>query len=148
MNEDSISASDFGEHMVELTRTFGWHRPDATPCGKPVPIAEAHALLEISRTPGLTQQGLVAALNLRKSTVSRVVTNLQDRGWVTRDPCQADRRAVEVTLTEAGVVAAGELAKARQARMLDILERIPEQDRAGVVLALRTLIEAIHETDS
>ena len=51
----------------------GWHRPDTTPCGRPVPIAEAHALLELSRTDRLTQQELAASLNLQKSTVSRIV---------------------------------------------------------------------------
>jgi len=144
-NPDS---ADLQEHMVELTRAFGWHRPGSTPCGQPVPIAEAHALLELSKSPGITQRDLAAVLNLRKSTVSRVVSNLEKRKWVVRARSESDGRAVEVSLTDDGTKAAAELAAARQAKMVGILDRIPEADRATVLDALRTLIEAIHAKNS
>jgi DNA-binding MarR family transcriptional regulator len=143
----SSEPSAFQAHMVELTRAFGWHRPGSTPCGQPVPIAEAHALLELSKTPGLTQRELSAALNLRKSTVSRLVTNLERRGWIARRRSEEDGRAVDVSLTSEGAEAAAALAAARGARMSGILERIPESDRAEVMRTLQTLIEAIHESN-
>ncbi len=49
--------SVYQENLVALTRAFGWHRPSTTPCGKPVPIAEAHALLELSKVESLTRRG-------------------------------------------------------------------------------------------
>jgi hypothetical protein len=36
------------EQLIALIRVFGLHRPDQTPCGKPVAVAEAHALMEWS----------------------------------------------------------------------------------------------------
>ena len=134
-------------HMVELTRAFGWHRPGSTPCGKPVPIAEAHALLELSKSPGLSQRHLAAALNLRKSTVSRLVSSLEKRRWIVRARSESDRRVFEVSLTDEGRLAAEELAAARQAKMAGIVDRIPEADRSAVLDALQTLIEAIHAKD-
>jgi DNA-binding MarR family transcriptional regulator len=137
----------FQEQMVALTRAFGWHRPDSTPCGKPVPIAEAHALLELSKTESLTQQALAGAINLRKSTVSRLVANLERRGWIERRRSRTDGRAFEVSLTAGGVQMAADLAVAREARMAGVMAKIPEAQRATVARALQTLIEAIHESE-
>ena len=56
---------------MHLVRSLGLHKPDETPCGQPVSVAEAHALLEIAREPGISQNGLAGRLKLEKSTVSR-----------------------------------------------------------------------------
>ncbi len=130
-----------------LTRAFGWHRPGETPCGRSVPIAEAHALLELSRSSQLTQQELAERLSLRKSTVSRLVSHLRRRGWVERRPCPHDGRAYQLSLSAKGVTAAEDLAHARGARMADVLANVPESERKTVLAALETLIDAIHETD-
>ena len=148
-NYTAVTSPDtFQELMVSLTRAFGWHRPTETPCGRPVPISEAHALLELSRGSALTQQDLADALGLRKSTVSRMVGNLVERGWVERSRSPCDGRAWTLTLTASGEDAAASLAEARRAKMDRILARLPEKERDGVITALATLIEAIHESDS
>ena len=133
--------------MVALTRAFGWHRPSTTPCGKPVPIAEAHALLELSKVESLTQRQLAHSLNLRKSTVSRLVSNLEQRGWILRARNGEDGRARDVRLTAQGEEIAADLAVARQTKMAGVLGKIPEDRRAAVIDSLRTLIEAIREND-
>lgn len=133
--------------MVALTRAFGWHRPESTPCGQPVPISEAHALLELSRGIPMSQTELGAALNLRKSTVSRLVGNLSSRGWLERTRNEADGRAWDLGLTPAGMDAAATLARARQARMDGILRRIPVAERSKLMDSLTTLIGAINELD-
>lgn len=135
--------SDFQRQLIALTRAFGWHRPDETPCGRPVPIAEAHALLELSRTPGLTQKQLGEAINLRKSTVSRLVGNLERREWAARTKCPSDGRAVRIALTEKGERMAGQMAEARAAKMSGILQAIPEASRDEVLTALDTLVRAV-----
>ncbi len=137
----------FQERMVVLTRAFGWHRPGETPCGRSVPIAEAHALLELSRTPRLTQQELAERLNLQKSTVSRLVSNLHERGWIHRHRCERDRRAYELSLSDSGTAAAADLAEARGKKMAGVLSQVPPSQRGHVLAALDTLIEAIHESD-
>ncbi len=142
MNTDS-----FQDQIITLVRAFGWHRPASTPCGQAVPIAEAHALLELSKADSLTQQELALRIKLQKSTVSRLVSNLEGRGWIDRKRNDADGRARDVFLTAAGREAAGDLATARQDKMNRILDKIPEGQRQDVTKSLRTLIEAIHESD-
>jgi DNA-binding MarR family transcriptional regulator len=132
--------------MVSLVRALGLHQPDRTPCGQPVAVAEAHALLELSREAGLTQNGLAARLRLDKSTVSRIVTLLERRGWVERRRDKGDARMVHVHVTLDGRDAAANLAASRQAKFSTIFAAIPRPERALVATALDTLIKVIRET--
>ena len=131
------------ERMVELIRAFGLHRPDATPCGKPVSVSEAHALMELARTERLSQNELAARLVLEKSTVSRLVGGLVARGWVERERDPTDGRAVRLGLTERGARAAAEIGDARRQKFDGVLERIPEEERSAVLEALAVLTEAM-----
>jgi DNA-binding MarR family transcriptional regulator len=128
-----------------FVRAFGLHQPDQTPCGRPIPVSEAHALGELARDGALRQSELTQRLRLEKSTTSRLVTQLITRGWAERIPAPDNGRGVLVQLTPAGVKAAEQLATARAARFSSILERVPENERAGVLHALEILTEAIDE---
>ena len=86
-------------------------------------------------------------MRLQKSTVSYLVGNLERSGWIVRTRSASDGRALEVRLTEAGTRAAEDLAAARRTKMAGIVDKIPGSERANVLRALRTLIEAIHEND-
>lgn len=68
-------------------------------------------LAELAATEGrrLRMQNLGDALGMSKSGMSRVVDGCVDRGWVTRELVETDRRGRLITLTEAG---AGVLARA------------------------------------
>jgi DNA-binding MarR family transcriptional regulator len=132
--------------MVALVRALGLHRPDQTPCGQPVAVAEAHALLELSREPGLSQNGLAARLRLEKSTVSRIVTLLERRGWVERRRDTVDTRIVHVHLTRLGQETAANLAASRQAKFAKIFGAIPATERTAVLDALEALTQVIRET--
>ncbi|WP_309111443.1 MarR family transcriptional regulator [Saccharothrix sp.] len=133
------------EAVGRFVRAFGLHQPDKTPCGRPVPVSEAHALGELARDGALRQSELAHRLRLEKSSTSRLVGQLINRGWAERAPAPDDGRGVLVRLTPAGVDAAGQLAEARATRFSSILERVPEDERAGVLHALEILTEAMDE---
>ncbi|MFI5484745.1 MarR family winged helix-turn-helix transcriptional regulator [Micromonospora echinaurantiaca] len=130
------------EALMRFVRNFGLHQPDRTPCGQPLPVSEAHAMVEIARDGQLRQVELARRLRLEKSTVSRLVTNLVNRGWVHRGPADGDGRGVLLVLTDAGATAAARQADARRDRLTALLDRIPDHERAAVVRALQALAEA------
>ena len=132
--------------IVAFVRAFGLHRPDETPCGKPMSVSEAHALMELSRGERLPQTELAARLRLEKSTVSRLAGQLVARGWVERERDPDDGRALRLLLTGAGRRAAGELAAARRAKYARLLHRIPEGEREPVRRALAVLADAVRES--
>jgi DNA-binding MarR family transcriptional regulator len=133
--------SAFQEQMVQLVRSLGLHKPDETPCGQPVSIGEAHALLEIGREPGMTQNGLAARLRLEKSTVSRIAGMLERRGWVRRVRDERDARFVRLHLTRRGITANANIAASRRAKFDRIFGAIPADRRGGVAEALSLLLE-------
>ena len=147
MSEPIDPTSDYAlqNQLIAFIRAFGLHRPDQTPCGQPVAVAEAHALMELAREARLSQNDLVARLRVEKSTVSRLVGQLEQRGWIERQRNALDGRVLDLRLTDSGQRIAADLAAARQAKFARILESIPEQKRAFVLDALQTLVEAMRE---
>lgn len=129
--------------MVALVRAFGLHRPEQTPCGKPVAVAVAHALMELSQRAPLAQHELASRLRLEKSTVSRLVGLMEAQGWIDRSRSPEDGRVQLLRLTDAGWRLAAELAAARQAKFAEVLAAIPEAHRPMVVEMLEVLVEAM-----
>lgn len=76
-------------------------------------ISDAHALLEIGRVDAISQAELGARLRLEKSTVSRPVRFLEERGWVARQRSAVDGRVDELSLTKEGSKVTRDLARAR-----------------------------------
>lgn len=71
--------------------------------------------------------GLARAAAMSQSRASHAVTSLQERGWVTRQPCPTDRRVQYVQLTGAGLAvlaqhAPGHVAEVRRV-VFDPLDR-------------------------
>jgi len=133
--------------VVSFVRSFGLHRPERTPCGFAAGVADAHALSELAGGP-IRQSELVARLGLTKSTVSRLVEGLVDRGWAERDSVSDDGRGVMVRLTPAGREAADRLAAARARRMVALLDAVPAERRAEVIEVLALLKEAARASDA
>lgn len=136
---------ELARQVMAFVRSFGLHRPDETPCGAPVPVSEAHALTVLLEQGPLSQNRLAAELRLTKSTVSRLVVQLERRGWTTRRPGDNDGRERHVELTTEGRKAAREIGQLRGERMARLLERLPESDRRDVLAALAKLVDAAQE---
>lgn len=135
------------EQMIALMRAFGLHKPEQTPCGQPVPVAEAHALMALSSSEPLSQNDLAKYLCLEKSTVSRLVSQLQKRRWIMRQRSGQDRRMMELRLTESGRSVVADLAEARRLKFQKIASKIPLEQRADVIEALSILVEAMRQND-
>jgi DNA-binding MarR family transcriptional regulator len=136
----------FEEHMIQLMRSLGLHKPDQTPCGQPISVAEAHALLEIAREPGLTQNGLAHRLGLEKSTVSRVAGMLEERRWIRRVRDARDARFVRLHLTQFGIKASVRITESRRGKFARIFRAIPADRRSSIVESLALLMEATRES--
>jgi len=142
-----MSSGDVDElqrRLVAFVRAFGLHKGDETPCGVPIPVSEAHALTALADVGagGLSQTDVGRTLGLTKSTVSRLVDQLVDRGWAARQAGLADGRVRAVVLTDEGAKVAAQVSAARADRLGVLLERIPAGERPAVLAALETLVEA------
>jgi DNA-binding MarR family transcriptional regulator len=136
------ATAELQRRLVAFVRAFGLHKGDETPCGAAVPVSEAHALAVLTEFGSISQNVLSRHLRLRKSTVSRLVDQLEQKRWVRRAPVPGDGRQRMVVLTAEGQNVADGIRRRRAARMADLLARIPEGQRAVVLAALDTLVEA------
>jgi DNA-binding MarR family transcriptional regulator len=135
-----LSVEQLEQRIVAFVRAFGLHRPDETPCGAPLPVSEAHALAVLSGgggQGGITQTELGRHLMLTKSTVSRLVDQLERRGWVPRQTSADDARRRLVELTSEGAKVARDVARRRGERLSQLLEHIPPADRPAVLAGAR-----------
>ena len=131
------------EQIVAFIRAFGLHRPDQTACGQPVSVSEAHALMELAAGEPLRPAALARLLRLEKSTVSRLVRQLEKRDWVAREQDRTDGRAIRLRLTDAGRAAAGKLARSRAEKFDAIVSSLPEVQRDQVIEGFRVLVEVL-----
>jgi DNA-binding MarR family transcriptional regulator len=137
-----VNAKELLESVVAFVRGFGLHKPDQTPCGQPVTVTEAHALMDLAAFGPVRQGELASRLKLEKSTVSRLVRQMEAHGWIQRNSDRHDGRAVLIRLTRQGRETATELARARQEKFARIISAIPEAKRPTVVEAISILERA------
>ncbi len=134
------------ERIQTFIRLFGLLEQDHTPCHYPLSPSQAHAMQSLRQHERLSLQRLADELRLEKSTVSRLVTALVDRGWVERSINPDNRREVRVQLTAAGRAIADEVHHAASAWYRDIWQRLSDAQRAQVLDSLATLNAALRES--
>ncbi|HSL81432.1 MAG TPA: MarR family transcriptional regulator [Thermoanaerobaculia bacterium] len=87
--------------LSELLRVVQFRDRDRI-CCYDVSVSQCYALEAVLRRGPLTLNELAAHLYLDKSTASRVVKALVEKGYVERRPHPEDGRAVQLLATEAG----------------------------------------------
>lgn len=124
-------------------RRYGALAADATPCGKPLPMAHAHALMILLGAGELSQQELGAELCIDKSNVARLAAKMVAAGHARMWRCPLDGRSRRVALTARGEKLAREVDAASRARFGALLAGIPGAARHQVIDALRHLVAAL-----
>lgn len=90
------------ELFMDLVRVAGLLQPDQELPGLSVSLSQAFAIHELDHGSGLSQQELADRLFLEKSTVSRMVADLENKGLVRRERDPDNRRTYRLKLTDAG----------------------------------------------
>ncbi|HET9959865.1 MAG TPA: MarR family winged helix-turn-helix transcriptional regulator [Polyangiaceae bacterium] len=126
-------------------RRFGALSADSTPCGKPLPIAHAHALMILLNRGELSQQALGAELCIDKSNVARLCAKMARSRHLQQRSSEHDGRSRLVSLTARGTRLAQEVESASRQRFATLLDALPRTRRTDIVLALQQLVEALEE---
>ena len=102
--------------------------------------------LVVLHTRGETNlNGLADELAVNASTAMRMIDKLLAAGLVTRQDNPANRREVQLAVTEAGARLVRTVTRRRRARIARIVAAMPEADRAGLVQALTAFGDAAGE---
>ena len=132
----------FGEFLQAL----GLHRPDQVPTGFSISLSEMFALMALAAGAPISQQALAEQLHLEKSTVSRLITHLEKRGWVKRVRDPHDTRMFRLQLSEEGHEQASCLAKRLTERHERLLAELKPDEQEALAYGLSALVRALHTT--
>lgn len=85
--------------VTEITRCAAQYRTDHL---APMGLKACHAsyLSEICAEPGISQDRLSQRICINKSNIARQVVILEEGGFLTRVPCPADKRIMQLYPTE------------------------------------------------
>jgi DNA-binding MarR family transcriptional regulator len=115
--------------------------------------SRAHLVWELQARGPCTQRALASALHVTPRAITALVDSLVETGFVTREPCPADRRAILVTFTELGRTTGQALADGHRELARHLFAGMPAEAFDGfdtglsqVVNRLRTLLtEPVHD---
>ncbi|MCX4702505.1 MarR family winged helix-turn-helix transcriptional regulator [Streptomyces sp. NBC_01373] len=111
--------------------------------GAPLTAPEVDMLIPLRHTADpVIARRLATNLGLSRAGVSKTLAKLEKRGFISRAPNPADRRAALVTITPAGAQAVDDLFPRQLAAEVELLAGLGE-DREWVLKALGRLVEAM-----
>jgi DNA-binding CsgD family transcriptional regulator/DNA-binding MarR family transcriptional regulator len=140
----SSKSRELRSQIQTVLRRLGALADDKTPCGKDLPVSDAHALQLLRERGPLPQSTLEALLGINKSSVSRLRARLEETGRIEATPARMRGRPISVlALTERGRRLAAELDEASGERFASLLQQIPEGRREQVLAALGDLNAAL-----
>jgi MarR family transcriptional regulator for hemolysin len=108
-------------------------------------LARARALVQISRNPGINQSELAKILAIESPTMVRLLDGMEKQGLIRRGASAGDRRAKQLSLTEAA---------RSEVEQIEALSRVVGAfmlrgvDEADLVIALRVLGRVVENIEA
>ena len=87
-----METTSFDQLLMDVIREMGVLRPEQVLPGWSLSLSEIYALNILAERAPISQQDLGAALLLEKSSVTRLVQQLEQRGWILRERDARDSR--------------------------------------------------------
>jgi DNA-binding MarR family transcriptional regulator len=138
-----MDSKQLGELFSEFLQALGLHRPDQVPTGFSLSLSEMFALMALSDEAPISQQVLAEQLHLEKSTVSRLIKHLEQRGWVKRVRDLHDTRMFRLHLSAEGHTQALRLARILAERHQRILAELKPDEQEALAYGLSALVRAL-----
>ncbi|WP_415717268.1 helix-turn-helix domain-containing GNAT family N-acetyltransferase [Roseibium sp.] len=130
----------------QLVREFGFL--DKTIAGTDLSGSGVHAVLEIGLNPGITAKEIAAKLKLEKSTVSRLLKSLEQRGDVVQTRSETDGRVFGLSLTTAGQETFAAIDQFGNNQAHSALARLKGNDPQSVASAMTAYADALSDREA
>lgn len=136
---------DLVKQLREYTRQLECHLENINSvdcCYCNVNKTQCFLIVEIGRKPGISVKELADILRIDKSSVSRFVEDLVQKGFVERESSAEDRRYVTLNLLPKGQERFEKIERDMYCKFKEVLEQIPKDKQEQVVEALKMYNEA------
>lgn len=138
--------NSFDHLLMDVFRELGAHRPEQLLPDWSLSLSELYALSILAEEAPLSQQDLGAALALEKSSVSRLVQQLEQRGWVLRDRDPNDNRLRLLRLSAEGQRISNVVGQRMHERHAEVFQQLTPEDQAALLQGLTALRRALRDT--
>lgn len=136
----------FREQIRILERKLGLlKKNNGSCCAAVLTLAQCHAVVEIGRVKSISLKDLAVILAIDISTTSRTVDGLVKKGYVQRTPSLEDRRSVDISLTESGMVIFETIESNNDTFFADIFDNIPNDEKMNVLHTLDVILAAFDQ---
>jgi DNA-binding MarR family transcriptional regulator len=112
-------------------------------------LVHLNVLVLVSSAGPLTMSQLADQLDVSVASATGIVDRMEKKGVVERRRNERDRRVVEVHVTEQGRQMFSNMQTEREARLVRILETVPDDDLAALAQGMRAFCAArdrlVHE---
>jgi DNA-binding MarR family transcriptional regulator len=134
--------------LMEFVRVAGLLQPDQIVSGGSISISGVFALheLDYATEEALSQQALAERLRLEKSTVSRIVADLEAKGLLVRERDPENRRLYQLRITAKGRMAHARMAARFNERFDGLVAGVTPAEQAALLKGLPALIRVIRES--
>jgi DNA-binding MarR family transcriptional regulator len=139
----SLAATEVARLRVAIARLSRWLRRHELAGLTPTQLS---ALATVDRIGPLRLGDLAAAEGIAPSTLTRLVTVLEDRGYVERCPVPGDARASTLAIAAAGHEALERIREQSTILLAGRLQTLTDEQRAALAAALPAL-EKLAEPD-
>lgn len=138
------------KQLREYTRELECHlanmnQSDCCQCG--VNTSQCFLLVEIGRKTGVCAKELAEILRVDKSSISRSVEELVQKGYVNRETSREDRRSVVLSLTESGRERFNRIEHDMEEKFRKVMAGIEKEKQEQVLEALRIYNEACRKAE-
>jgi DNA-binding MarR family transcriptional regulator len=137
----AADAAGFSAALEALARIYQLQDPRQT-CTYGITLTECYALEAVVENGTLTVNEVAAELALDKSTASRAVASLVQKGLIARRGHPRDRRSIEVSATAPGSRLYRQIRDAGRRRHRDLLKGFPPDVRRAAIDLLSGLAAA------
>ncbi len=110
-----------------------------------VTASQGYTILTLPESESMTMNALSEAMGLANSTMTRMIDQLVDKGFVRREADNEDRRVVRVGLTAQGQETRRNLEQAQQYFFGLVLTEIPREEQHGILQVLERVVAAIEK---
>ena len=138
-NDNSIDAQGLGFLIADVARLLRMEFQQRMEGKKDLTLAQARALVHVSRTPGIRQVELAERLEIKPITLARLIDQLQDNNLVERRPDPSDRRAYQLHPTKQSQPHIKEIGKVIDAMRDEVLGDLNEKEVNMVFGALEKI---------
>jgi len=141
-----MEKASFDQLLMDVIREMGVLRPEQVLPGWSLSLSEIYALNILAEQAPISQQELGAALLLEKSSVTRLVQQLEQRGWVVRERDAHDNRLRLLRLSELGMGMTEQMHQHMHERHAELFDRLSPEEQSALMLGLSALKRAFQNS--